>query len=33
MDQHFGGNDPVLREQLDGLFYGPQDYALLARKP
>jgi SAM-dependent methyltransferase len=29
----FGGNDPVLQEELDGLFHGPQDYALLARKP
>ena len=33
MAQRFGGNDKVLREQLDGLFHGPQDYALLARKP
>jgi SAM-dependent methyltransferase len=33
MDQRFGGNDKVLREQLDQLFHGPQDYALLARKP
>jgi SAM-dependent methyltransferase len=32
-EQHFGGNDTVLREQLDRLFHGPQDYALLARKP
>ena len=31
--QRFGGNDRVLREQLDRLFHGPQDYALLARKP
>ncbi len=32
-EQHFGGSDPELRGQLDQLFYGPQDYALLARKP
>ncbi|MEJ1978905.1 MAG: class I SAM-dependent methyltransferase [Acetobacteraceae bacterium] len=31
--ERFGGNDPVLRAELDRLFYGPQDYALLARKP
>lgn len=33
MQQRFGGNDRILREQLDRLFHGPQDYALLARKP
>jgi 2-polyprenyl-3-methyl-5-hydroxy-6-metoxy-1,4-benzoquinol methylase len=33
MDLRFGGQDLVLREQLDALFHGPQDYALLARKP
>jgi SAM-dependent methyltransferase len=33
MDQRFGGEDRVLREQLDQIFHGPQDYALLARKP
>ena len=33
MTQRFGGEDRVLREQLDALFHGPQDYALLARKP
>ena len=31
--QRFSGGDPVLREELDRIFYGPQDYALLARKP
>ncbi len=29
---HFAGGDPVLRAELDRLFHGPQDYALLARK-
>jgi O-antigen chain-terminating methyltransferase len=33
MDRRFGGEDKVLREQLDQIFHGPQDYALLARKP
>ena len=33
MAQRFGGQDAVLREQLDQIFHGPQDYALLARKP
>ena len=33
MDVRFGGDDPVLRGELDALFHGPQDYAVLARKP
>ena len=33
MDARFGGEDRVLREQLDQIFHGPQDYVLLARKP
>jgi 2-polyprenyl-3-methyl-5-hydroxy-6-metoxy-1,4-benzoquinol methylase len=33
MDQRFGGEDKILSEQLDQIFHGPQDYALLARKP
>lgn len=33
MTQHFGGEPSVLRDELDTLFHGPQDYALLARKP
>jgi O-antigen chain-terminating methyltransferase len=33
MDKRFKGGDPVLREELDALFHGPQDYALIARKP
>jgi SAM-dependent methyltransferase len=33
MEARFGGEDPVLREQLDRIFHGPQDYVLLARKP
>ena len=33
MDAHFTGGDPELRAQLDKIFHGPQDYALLARKP
>ncbi len=31
--QRFEGADPVLLRQLDALFHGPQDYALIARKP
>lgn len=33
MTQHFGGEASVLRDELDTMFHGPQDYALLARKP
>ncbi len=31
--QKFGGSDPVLGAELDVLFHGPRDYALVARKP
>ncbi len=33
MDDSFGAEDKPLGERLDGLFYGPQDYALVAWKP
>ena len=32
-ERRFAGEDTVLCEQLDQIFHGPQDYALLARKP
>lgn len=32
-ERRFGGADPVLRAELDTLFHGPQDYALIARRP
>lgn len=32
MAARFAGRDEVLAAQLDGLFHGPQDYALIARK-
>ena len=31
--QSFGAEDKALGERLDGLFFGPQDYALVAWKP
>ena len=33
MDRSFDARDEALGERLDGLFYGPQDYALVAWKP
>ena len=33
MGQSFNARDEALGERLDGLFYGPQDYALVAWKP
>jgi SAM-dependent methyltransferase len=33
MGESFGAEDKALGERLDGLFYGPQDYALVAWKP
>ncbi len=33
MGQSFEAQDKALGERLDGLFYGPQDYALVAWKP
>ena len=33
MGQSFNAEDKALGERLDGLFYGPQDYALVAWKP
>jgi SAM-dependent methyltransferase len=31
--QSFGAEDKALGERLDGLFFGPEDYALVAWKP
>ena len=33
MTERFPGSDRLLAEALDRVFYGPQDYALIARKP
>jgi SAM-dependent methyltransferase len=33
MAQRFEAKDDVLAAQLDAIFHGPQDYALIARKP
>jgi 2-polyprenyl-3-methyl-5-hydroxy-6-metoxy-1,4-benzoquinol methylase len=33
MERRFEAQDQVLAGQLDDLFFGPQDYALIARKP
>ena len=33
MPQRFEAKDDVLAAQLDAIFHGPQDYALIARKP
>jgi hypothetical protein len=33
MSERFPGSDRLLAEALDRVFYGPQDYALVARKP
>ena len=33
MTERFPGSDRLLAEALDRVFYGPQDYALVARKP
>ena len=33
MPQRFAAKDDVLAAQLDAMFHGPQDYALIARKP
>jgi SAM-dependent methyltransferase len=33
MEERFAASDTMLGEQLDRLFHGPRDYALLARRP
>ena len=33
MQRRFEARDTVLAGQLDAIFHGPQDYALIARKP